>query len=196
MPKTFNIQGVGKVRFPDSMSFDDIQSAIETDILPRFQQAEDRSQKRAELVAEQRALEAEPEPSVAAMTAEGFGNRALEFGKGIVRGAAETAIAVPEAVGVGSAMLAKLTGVGESDLTKLSSYNMAQGARKVLDAVLPVDPELADEFVAGKLGQGIGSMLLFGGGGAAIAKGVMKIGGKKLTEAAAKSAAASVANAR
>jgi hypothetical protein len=116
-----------------------------------------------------------------------------EFGKGVVRGAAETAIAVPEAIGVGSAALAKLTGVGESDPNKLASYNFAQGARKALDAVMHMDPELADEFVAGKLGQGIGSMIGFGGGGAAIAKGVMKIGGKKLTEAAAKSAAASVA---
>jgi hypothetical protein len=190
MPKPVEIPGVGRFEFPDSMSMDDIAAVIERDILPKTQ---DRAEKRAGLVAEQRALEAEPEPSVAAMTAEGFGNRVVEFGKGVVRGAAETAIAVPEAIGVGSAALAKLTGVGESDPNKLASYNFAQGARKALDAVMPMDPELADEFVAGKLGQGIGSMIGFGGGGAAIAKGVMKIGGKKLTEAAAKSAAASVA---
>jgi hypothetical protein len=190
MPKPVEIPGVGRFEFPDSMSMDDIAAVIERDILPKTQ---DRAEKRAGLVAEQRALEAEPEPSVAAMTAEGFGNRVVEFGKGVVRGAAETAIAVPEAIGVGSAALAKLTGVGESDPNKLASYNFAQGARMALDAVMPMDPELADEFVAGKLGQGIGSMIGFGGGGAAIAKGVMKIGGKKLTEAAAKSAAASVA---
>jgi hypothetical protein len=190
MPKPVEIPGVGRFEFPDSMSMDDIAAVIERDILPKTQ---DRAEKRAGLVAEQRALETEPEPSVAAMTAEGFGNRVVEFGKGVVRGAAETAIAVPEAIGVGSAALAKLTGVGESDPNKLASYNFAQGARMALDAVMPMDPELADEFVAGKLGQGIGSMIGFGGGGAAIAKGVMKIGGKKLTEAAAKSAAASVA---
>ena len=188
MPKTVEISGVGSVEFPDSMSESDIVSAIENDILPRSQTQDSRAEKRAGLVAEQRALEAEPEPSVAAMTAEGFGNRVVEFGKGVVRGTAEAAIAVPEAIGVGSAALANVTGGGESDPNKLATYNFAQGARKALDAVMPMDPELADEFVTGKLSQGFGAMLGMGGVSTLATKGTMAIG-KKGTELAMQSAA-------
>ena len=129
MPKTVQIQGVGEVEFPDSMSESDIVTAIETDIMPPVRA---RAEKRAGLVAEQEALAEEPEPSVAEMTALGMGRRVVEFGKGAVRGAAETAIAVPEAIGVGSAALGRMTGLGESDPNKLRSYNLAKGARKAL----------------------------------------------------------------
>ena len=185
MPKPVEIPGVGRFEFPDSMSMDDIAAVIERDVAPMVRE---RKQKREGMVAEQRALEAEPEPSVAAMTAEGFGNRVVEFGKGVVRGAAEAAIAVPEAIGVGSAALASATGVGESDPNKLATYNFAQGARKALDAVMPMDPELADEFVTGKLSQGFGAMLGMGGVSTLATKGTMAIG-KKGTELAMQSAA-------
>jgi hypothetical protein len=185
MPKPVEIPGVGRFEFPDSMSMDDIAAVIERDVAPMVRE---RKQKREGMVAEQRALEAEPEPSVAAMTAEGFGNRVVEFGKGVVRGTAEAAIAVPEAIGVGSAALASATGVGESDPNKLATYNFAQGARKALDAVMPMDPELADEFVTGKLSQGFGAMLGMGGVAKLATKGTMAIG-KKGTELAMQSAA-------
>jgi hypothetical protein len=185
MPKPVEIPGVGRFEFPDSMSMDDIAAVIERDVAPMVRE---RKQKREGMVAEQRALEAEPEPSVAAMTAEGFGNRVVEFGKGVVRGTAEAAIAVPEAIGVGSAALASATGVGESDPNKLATYNFAQGARKALDAVMPMDPELADEFVTGKLSQGFGAMLGMGGVSTLATKGTMAIG-KKGTELAMQSAA-------
>jgi hypothetical protein len=185
MPKLVEIPGVGRFEFPDSMSMDDIAAVIERDVAPMVRE---RKQKREGMVAEQRALEAEPEPSVAAMTAEGFGNRVVEFGKGVVRGTAEAAIAVPEAIGVGSAALASATGVGESDPNKLATYNFAQGARKALDAVMPMDPELADEFVTGKLSQGFGAMLGMGGVSTLATKGTMAIG-KKGTELAMQSAA-------
>ena len=185
MPKPVEIPGVGRFEFPDSMSMDDIAAVIERDVAPMVRE---RKQKREGMVAEQRALEAEPEPSVAAMTAEGFGNRVVEFGKGMVRGTAEAAIAVPEAIGVGSAALASATGVGESDPNKLATYNFAQGARKALDAVMPMDPELADEFVTGKLSQGFGAMLGMGGVSTLATKGTMAIG-KKGTELAMQSAA-------
>jgi hypothetical protein len=185
MPKLVEIPGVGRFEFPDSMSMDDIAAVIERDVAPMVRE---RKQKREGMVAEQRALEAEPEPSVAAMTAEGFGNRVVEFGKGVVRGTAEAAIAVPEAIGVGSAALASATGVGESDPNKLATYNFAQGARKALDAVMPMDPEISQEFASGVLPQAIGSMLGMGGVSTLATKGTMAIG-KKGTELAMQSAA-------
>ncbi len=188
MPNTVDIPDVGQVEFPDSMSDADITAAIQTKILPQQRAAqvqEAASPRKAALMAEQQALEAQPDPSVGQLfmeeasqpfvqlpkpTVEADDSKLTQFGKGVARSAIGVAEAVESPLGVSLAAVSMLPGVGPI-LGKLAAggfglKSVAGGFEQAAQAY--------NEGDAAQGGEAVGNIVL----GSAMVRGVMPRGAR------------------
>ncbi|HWH70537.1 MAG TPA: hypothetical protein VNT26_14210, partial [Candidatus Sulfotelmatobacter sp.] len=120
-----------------------------------------------------------------------------------IRGAADVAAGLPEAIGIASAglnrKLKEATGLSlgdESDPTQQVTYQLGQKIREIGESISPdEDPRLAKSFLATTVPQGIGSAAGFmvgGGVGKAAVQGGLEAAAKTGLEALAARAAGAV----